>query len=57
MLRNCLTQLRVRGCSSFLPLDHHIYLHKLTGVLITIYSAVHTVMHLCNFSEFVFILI
>ncbi|XP_026735659.1 NADPH oxidase 5 isoform X2 [Trichoplusia ni] len=50
MLRNCLTQLRVRGCSSFLPLDHHIYLHKLTGVLITIYSAVHTGMHLCNFS-------
>ncbi|CAD0205709.1 unnamed protein product [Chrysodeixis includens] len=50
MLRNCLTQLRVRGCSSFLPLDHHIYLHKLTGVLIVLYSALHTAMHLCNFS-------
>lgn len=50
MLRNCLTQLRVRGFSSYLPLDHHIYLHKLTGVLICVYSLVHTVMHLCNFS-------
>ncbi|XP_075986113.1 NADPH oxidase [Anticarsia gemmatalis] len=50
MLRNCLTQLRVRGFSSYLPLDHHIYLHKLTGVLICIYSLVHTIMHLCNFS-------
>ncbi|XP_063633431.1 NADPH oxidase 5 [Cydia splendana] len=50
MLRLCITQLRVRGASSFLPLDHHIYLHKLTGVLIGIYSIVHTVMHICNFS-------
>ncbi|KAI8423439.1 hypothetical protein MSG28_012572 [Choristoneura fumiferana] len=50
MLRLCITQLRVRGASSVLPLDHHIYLHKLTGVLIGVYSLVHTVMHLCNFS-------
>ncbi|KAF9798205.1 hypothetical protein SFRURICE_003164 [Spodoptera frugiperda] len=50
MLRHCLTELRVRGFSSYLPLDHHIYLHKLTGVLIAIYSLVHTLMHLCNFS-------
>ncbi|KAJ8708862.1 hypothetical protein PYW08_010244 [Mythimna loreyi] len=50
MLRHCLTELRVRGFSSYLPLDHHIYLHKLTGVLIVLYSMLHTVMHLCNFS-------
>ncbi|KAG6451715.1 LOW QUALITY PROTEIN: NADPH oxidase 5 [Manduca sexta] len=50
MLRYCITQLRVRGFSSVLPLDHHIYLHKITGVLICVYSFVHTVMHLCNFS-------
>ncbi|XP_049880958.1 NADPH oxidase 5 [Pectinophora gossypiella] len=50
MLRGCLTWLRARGLSSLLPLDHHIYLHKLTGVLIVLYSAVHTLMHLCNFS-------
>ncbi|KAJ0171651.1 hypothetical protein K1T71_012414 [Dendrolimus kikuchii] len=50
MLRQCLTALRVRRLGSLLPLDHHIYLHKLTGVLIFIFGAVHTVMHLCNFS-------
>lgn len=52
MLRNCLTQLRVRGFSSYLPLDHHIYLHKLTGVLICLYSLIHTVMHLCNLCKY-----
>ncbi|XP_059056075.1 NADPH oxidase 5-like [Achroia grisella] len=50
MLRRCMTQLRVRGAGALLPLDHHIYLHKLTGVLIVLYSLLHTVMHLCNFS-------
>lgn len=28
MLRHCITALRVRGLGSLLPLDHHIYLHK-----------------------------
>ncbi|XP_028167953.1 NADPH oxidase 5, partial [Ostrinia furnacalis] len=50
MLRHCITQLRARGLSAALPLDHHIYLHKLTGVLVAVYSVVHTIMHLCNFS-------
>ncbi|CAH2098519.1 unnamed protein product [Euphydryas editha] len=50
MLRRCITALRVHGLGSVLPLDYHVYLHKLTGVLIVIYSVVHTIMHLCNFS-------
>ncbi|RVE40785.1 hypothetical protein evm_014565, partial [Chilo suppressalis] len=50
MLRQCITQLRARGWSAVLPLDHHIYLHKLTGALLAAYSAAHTLMHLCNFS-------
>lgn len=50
MLRQCITFLRTRGFSAVLPLDHHIYLHKLTGVMIAIYSFVHTLMHLMNFS-------
>nr|XP_026498146.1 NADPH oxidase 5 [Vanessa tameamea] len=49
MLRRCITALRVRGVGSAL-LDHHVYLHKLTGVLVVLYGLVHTVMHLCNFS-------
>jgi len=50
MLRHSITFLRTRGFSSFLPLDQHIYLHKLTGVLIFCYSITHTIMHLLNFS-------
>ncbi|XP_041448854.1 NADPH oxidase 5 isoform X2 [Drosophila obscura] len=50
MLRHSLTYLRGRGLSSYLPLDHHVYLHKLTGITISVLSLVHTIMHLFNFS-------
>lgn len=33
-----------------LPLDQHIYFHKLAGMFIFGYSFLHTVMHVCNFS-------
>jgi hypothetical protein len=50
MLRQCITFLRTRGYSSMLPLDQHIYFHKLTGMFIFGYSFLHTIMHVCNFS-------
>ncbi|XP_044745460.1 NADPH oxidase 5 isoform X2 [Coccinella septempunctata] len=50
MLRKCITFLRTRGFSSILPLDQHIYFHKVTGMLISLLSLWHTVMHCCNFS-------
>ncbi|KAH8369836.1 hypothetical protein KR093_001096 [Drosophila rubida] len=50
MLRHSLTYLRSRGLSSFLPLDHHVYLHKVTGITISVFSLVHTIMHLFNFA-------
>nr|QOE76458.1 NADPH oxidase 5 [Nilaparvata lugens] len=50
MLRHSITFLRTRGFSSILPLDQHIYFHKLTGVLIFTYSVFHTIMHLLNFT-------
>ncbi|CAG9862830.1 unnamed protein product [Phyllotreta striolata] len=50
MLRQCITFLRTRGYSSILPLDQHIYFHKLTGVFIFGYSILHTITHICNFS-------
>ncbi|XP_024085279.1 NADPH oxidase 5 [Cimex lectularius] len=53
MLRHSITFLRTRGFSNFLPLDQHIYFHKLTGVCIFLYSVVHTIMHLLNFSVIV----
>ncbi|KAK2589308.1 hypothetical protein KPH14_007859 [Odynerus spinipes] len=50
MLRQSITLLRTNGFSSVLPLDHHIYLHKITGVLIGVFSLIHTFMHLLNFA-------
>ncbi|VVC39275.1 Hypothetical protein CINCED_3A001760 [Cinara cedri] len=50
MLRHCITFLRTRGLSLFLPLDQHIYFHKITGFFIFGYSILHTCMHLLNFS-------
>ncbi|XP_058791385.1 NADPH oxidase 5 isoform X2 [Phymastichus coffea] len=48
MLRQCITFLRTHGFSWVLPLDNHIYLHKMTGALIGVFSVIHTVMHLLN---------
>lgn len=50
MLRQCITFLRTRGFGAFLPLDNHIYLHKMTGITIAIFSIIHTIMHALNFS-------
>lgn len=53
MLRQCITFLRTRGFTAFIPLDNHIYMHKVTGILIAVYSLVHTCMHLINFTTIV----
>lgn len=50
MLRQCITFLRTRGFGAFIPLDNHIYLHKLTGIVIAFFSLIHTIMHVMNFS-------
>lgn len=56
MLRQCITFLRTRGFGEYLPLDQHIYFHKITGILIFGYSFLHTVMHVLNFSQFYLLL-
>ncbi|XP_054001434.1 NADPH oxidase 5 isoform X1 [Hylaeus anthracinus] len=53
MLRQCITFLRSHGFIYVLPLDQHIYLHKITGVLIGVFGIVHTLMHLLNFGTVV----
>jgi hypothetical protein len=53
MLRQTITFLRTRGFGSVFPLDQHIYLHKVTGMLIAIFSFVHTIMHIINFSKYI----
>ncbi len=58
MLRHCITKLRELGLAVLLPLDRHIYFHKVTGRLIVIYSLVHTGAHLgnlCKYSSEVFL--
>lgn len=48
MLRHGITKLREMGLAVLLPLDRHIYFHKITGRLIVVYSLVHTGAHLGN---------
>lgn len=56
MLRQCITFLRTHGFIAILPLDHHIYLHKVVGMTIGILSIVHTIAHLLNFGNILFYL-
>ncbi len=51
VLRYTITKLRNLGASSFLPLDHNIYVHKVVGISIFVYSWVHAIMHIINFCE------
>ena len=51
MLRRGLTWLRSTRLAFLFPLDQHIELHKLTGWAIFVYTLVHFVAHIVNFSE------
>eukprot|EP00095_Tigriopus_kingsejongensis_P006523 maker-scaffold172_size289735-snap-gene-1.32 protein:Tk06523 transcript:maker-scaffold172_size289735-snap-gene-1.32-mRNA-1 annotation:"nadph oxidase" len=48
MLRHSITKLREFGLNWLLPLDRHIYFHKVIGRLIFIFSLIHTVAHIGN---------
>ncbi|XP_043242843.1 NADPH oxidase 5-like [Amphibalanus amphitrite] len=49
VLRRMLTWLRSRHVGQLLPLEHHIYLHKMAGWSVYILSAAHTLFHMANF--------
>ncbi|RWS11597.1 NADPH oxidase 5-like isoform X2 [Dinothrombium tinctorium] len=49
VLRKSITFLRSTELVKFLPLDQHIYYHKLVGYFILFYSAIHTIMHCLNY--------
>ena len=51
ILRYTITLMRKLGLASKLPLDHHVYLHKFTGVLIFFQAWFHTIAHLINFGK------
>ena len=50
VLRNTITFLRNCGLGQILPLDHHIYLHKVVGCLIFFFTVIHSICHFINFA-------
>ncbi|XP_071098234.1 NADPH oxidase 5-like [Haliotis cracherodii] len=48
MLRKCITWLRATPVGHLLPLDQHIMFHKLTAILIMLFTILHTGMHIGN---------
>ena len=50
VLRLSITTLRRFGLSKILPLDNHIYIHKVTGITIFVLALVHSICHLFNFA-------
>jgi len=52
MIRKTITLLRTLNLSEYLPLDQHIYYHKLVGWAILVFSIVHTFGHGCNVFRF-----
>jgi hypothetical protein len=53
MIRKTITFLRSLNLSEYLPLDQHIYYHKLVGWSILLFSIVHTIGHGLNVFRFV----
>lgn len=49
ILRKSISFLRSNGFAHYLPLDHYVYFHKMTGWSIAFFSIVHTLAHLINF--------
>ena len=47
-LRRAISSLRVTGASRVLPLDRHIYYHKMVGWIICILAAVHSLAHVAH---------
>ena len=50
VLRKTITSLTRIGFSRILPLEHHIYIHKVTGIIIFFQATIHSIAHLCNFA-------
>ncbi|XP_050396524.2 NADPH oxidase 5 [Patella vulgata] len=48
MLRRCITFIRSFKQSQFLPLDQHILLHKVVGMVIGLLSLIHSLAHVGN---------
>lgn len=47
--RRTISILRSHGYGRYLPLDDHVYFHKLIGMMMVFHSILHTLGHLINF--------
>lgn len=47
--RRSISLLRAHGYGRYLPLDDHVYFHKIIGMFIVFYSLLHTLGHMFNF--------
>lgn len=47
--RRSITLLRSKGYGRYLPLDDHVYFHKMIGLFIVAHSITHTIGHVFNF--------
>lgn len=54
MLRSCITWLRQTRLAVTLPLDQHVYLHKLCGTVIALFASLHSLLHFLNFRKYKF---
>ncbi len=50
-LRRSITWLRARRLDWLLPLDRHVYFHKILGWTICVQSVVHTLAHVINYGK------
>ncbi len=49
VLRNLLDALRGLGAVRWLPMDHNLFFHMLSGWILFIYGGIHTIVHFVNF--------
>ncbi len=52
MLRKHITWLRTKGGGIILPIDHHIDIHKIIGIIILVEALLHTAAHLTYLGSF-----
>jgi len=51
MLRKHITWLRMKGAGIILPLDNHIDIHKIIGIIILFQTIVHVAAHMAYLSK------
>ena len=51
MCRPLITKIRMSELGQYVPVDHHVSYHKVIGMILFIFSFVHSLVHICNISK------